>query len=170
MKKDEKQDEEINDVIDKVMIPELNTVHTQLAGKMVEVRALPIYYAKQVFNILKPVQTEVAEWVSEYKDPDKKVPLAPPDTGLDVRMAEAMLKVCVVLADFYDLGFSEGELNRKVGLDELTVFIKAQLEVSRDSDFLLRPLQIIIKGLDLLLVMNPFQNLEPSEVLQNLGV
>ena len=164
------KDEKIAEAADQVMIPELKSVRAELAGRSVQVRALPVYYAKQVFNILKPVQTEVADWVSEFKDPKKEVPLVPPDTGMDVRMAEAMLKVCVVLAEFYKLGLSENDLNKEVGLDELTIFIKAQLEVSRDSDFLLRPLQIIIKGLDLLQVMNPFQSLDPSEVLQNLGV
>ena len=168
MKKDNKVDEKVLDAADKVMIPELMVLKTQLAGVSVNVRALPVYYAKQVYNILKPIQTEVSDWVAEFKSA-KNLPLVPPDTDMDVRMAEAMLKVCVVLADFYELGLSEETLDKKVGLDELTIFIKAQLEVSRDSDFLLRPLQIIMKGLDLLQVMKPYQNLDPSEVLQNLG-
>lgn len=161
--------DEVAEAADKVMVPELMLVQTELAGCSVSVRALPVYYAKQIFNILKPVQEEVAEWATKFKEAGK-VPLVPPDTGMDVRMAEAMLKVCVVLSEFYELGLSEDDLDKRIGLDEMTVFIKAQLEVSRDSDFLLRPLQIIIKSLDLLLEMKPFQNLQPSEVMQNLGV
>lgn len=160
--------DDIDQTVDKVMVPELQARHGELAGKRVKVRALPVYYSKQIYHYLQPVQSEVAKWANKYSHTDQKVPL--PEDGMDVKLAESMLKACVVLADFYGLNLSEEELNKKVGLDELTAFIKVQLEVSGDSDFLLRPLQIIIKGLELLREMQPFQNLEPSELMQKLGV
>lgn len=162
-------DEEISQAADEVIDPELSAKELEFAGKKIKVRALPLFYAKKIYTILKPLQDEVTEYV---KVSGKKGEKAAFDEApeLDFMLAEALLDVCCVLADFYEIEKSKDELDVETSLGEMTRIVSAQLEANSKSDFLLRPLANIIKGLDFFEKADIYQSLLPLELLQKVGV
>jgi len=92
------------------------------------------------------------------------------EEDFDMGLALALLDICCVLAEFYDVKKTKDEIDQAFSLDEMVILSNKQLEANSKSDFLLRPLQNIIKSLELYQKADQFQNLVPSELMQKLGV
>ena len=161
--------EEISELVDKVIDPELSAVEHEFAGEKIRIRTLPLFYAKKIYNILRPLQDKVTRYV---KDSEKKGEMAAflDAPKLDLELAESLLEVSYVIADFYGIEKTKEELDARVSLDEMTRLVSAQLEVNSESDFLLRPLANIIKGLEFFQKADIYQSLLPLELLQKVGV
>lgn len=146
-------EEEAQVAAEKVLYPDLLMRKVKLLEHEVEVKPLPVAVSKQVHQKLKAVQERCYQHIERVQKQAKEGTLnsvIPPPDDTDVLVAEALLEVAKILAKHYKIPVTPEEVNDNASLQELDAFIKVQVEVNGESDFLLRPLSFIMKSIGMM--------------------
>lgn len=122
---------------ERILFPEGKVLKASLCGETVELRPLPIKWAKQLSARLSDV-------IKQFGEEDKKKLKAFQEKA-DIEIVDALLDCMVIMAQFYELEDVERESIEKVmSVTEVKALVLAQAQINEDDDFLLMPLQAII--------------------------
>jgi hypothetical protein len=131
--------EEDKEKLSKVLFPDTDTTSITLLGKSRELRPLPIKYAKIIHAKLRPLAIKLG---SNAATPSEGA------VDIDQDVLEGLKHIALTLADFYgwsDLAKAVDEEN--ISIDELEALALTQANVSKANDFLLGPLRVIVRVL-----------------------
>lgn len=148
---------EESEQLSKVLFPDTDTTSVTLLGSERQLRPLPIKYSKQIHALLEPVGKKIAQALTL---PTEQEPLVGPDIPHE-EIVKALQEVAKVCATFYNWAeVKEAAEKEELSLSELQSLAVTQSEVSGRNDFLLGPLRLVIKALQIQeVVILKFQNL-----------
>lgn len=125
--------------VEKVLYPELHTKEIKVGERVVQLRPLPLFYAKKLYNVTKKLADLMGRVAKANESGNIDVAEFP---DADMVIAETVVDAVDVLCAYYEFGWTKEEVEAKLTLEQAQVFVEAQLEVNKGSDFLLKPLSI----------------------------
>jgi len=130
----ERIEESVQKAEDRVLFPEAHTVSAEICGQRVELRPLPIKYAKILASKLQKIIRMAQE--KGNKDWQERA---------DEIIADALCDCLAEMARFYKLvDVDTDAIQSSMSLAEVKAIVLAQAKINEDDDFLLMPLQAII--------------------------
>lgn len=119
---------------ERVLYPQANGVKAKICGKDVELRPLPIFYAKKIgnriqylVNLINGSEEEKNKWKTEANN----------------LVADAFVDCLLAVCEFYELGVDSDKVQKMMTIPEVKAIVTAQAQLNEESDFLLQPLHII---------------------------
>jgi len=109
-------------------------------GHEIVPRPLTIEFSKRVYDATVKSHADVAAEVMRVAESEKAGKLYMPQ-GLEERIMAAFVATVAILAEFYDL--KDLEIMKRATLAQVVDFIKVQVEISSEDDFLLDPLKVL---------------------------
>jgi len=123
--------------VDRVLFHDGGTVTAEFCGESVELKPLPIKWAKKLSRTLQSV-------VSKFNEKNK-LKAADFQKNADIEIADSLRDCVVVLGEFYQLEtITPDEVESTMSLSEIKAIVMQQAKINEDDDFLLMPLQAII--------------------------
>jgi len=119
---------------DRVLHPQAHGVRAIICGKPIDLRPLPIYYAKKVGNRIQGL-VNLINGSDEEKEKWK--------TEANNLVADAFVDCLLSVCEFYELGVDSDKVQKMMTIPEVKAIITAQAQLNEESDFLLQPLHII---------------------------
>jgi hypothetical protein len=131
-------DQIMKDAQERVLHPEIYSQTAVICGKSVELKPLPIYYAKKwskryrdILNLTRPDASpeEKKKWSEEADDV----------------ICDAMCESLVMLKDVYEIpNISLERIQTDMTMNDVKAVIAAQAKMNEEDDFLLLPLRRIL--------------------------
>lgn len=136
-------DEQISDLSDEVMHPELGGREVKFLNQTFTMVPLPISFSKRISKLIRPVMQKVASVAKlAEKDPEAAVE----DNPLDDQAVGAMVQAVGIMLQFYRLDHLVPlqKVEDEVTVTSLYDFLMAQMELNGKNDFLLQPLRMLL--------------------------
>jgi hypothetical protein len=136
--------EEETQALSKALFPDSHTAEVTLLGKKRDLRPLPLKYARQLNTAIKP-----------YSEAFQNALMSNATIKLDEEVLEVLQKSAVILADYYNwedvkVAVPEDGLS----LSELQALASTQTQLNGVNDFLLSPLRVCIRTMQVFEVAN----------------
>ena len=129
----EKIQETIDKAQDRVLFPDGTTIKAKICAEEVQLRPLPLKYAKILSKRLQVVVKGFQSRTQEFQE------------NADMEIADALRDCLLTMVEFYDLeGIDVETVEEQMTLPEIKALVSAQAQINEDDDFLLMPLQSII--------------------------
>lgn len=133
--------------LSKALFPDSHTDTVELLGLKRTLRPLPVKYAKQLFELFFPFTKALDE--STKGTPQEST------MSLDGPILTAMFKQAEILAKYYKWDdVLKAAQEEELTLTELQSLSSVQSELNRSNDFLLGPLRIAIRLMQIAEIMN----------------
>lgn len=131
---DVKKIEEVMDrAQDRVLFPEAHAVKIQICKEEVDLRPLPLKYARLLSKRLQKVVRGFQDRSDEFKE------------NADMEIADALRDCLLILVEFYNIeGIDSDTIEEQMTIPEIKTVVSLQARINEDDDFLLMPLQSII--------------------------
>jgi len=125
-------------VENEVLIPEVGATHFRFLEHEIRLRALPVYYARQIYKKLEPFRKSMAGAGEGGLTPEQL-------GALDELTLNSLVEAIDVLREYYQLPTNRDMIEKNASVPEMLLFVDKQLEVSGKSDFMLASLRLITR-------------------------
>lgn len=141
--------QEARDAASEILRPDLHAKEAKFLNHTVKVRPLPAFYSKRIHEIMRPIQEKCDAYVQKHGVPAVDAETVPEaDLALDEELFQAWIETLLVMAKYYELDdVDESRLLKEMSMDDMSVLMTMQVEVSGRADFMLRPLKNTLVGL-----------------------